>query len=193
MKTVVIDGEEYVRRADVVQPVVQHVTLPEVSNVRMCCQTCESWTGRGKDQVLRHGCRLQPPAMIGDSQTGVWPLTNGEEWCGEWKYAAGDVLTDDEVKVETENARYREVAESRRLEIAEMMERLGRERVKAHVEFVRLTAEAERLKQDLRAAAQSNDALRDTIKIKDRANAELQDAVDRLRSELMEHDRFRKA
>jgi hypothetical protein len=41
------------------------------------CKSCAAWC-QGR-------CRASHPAHIGESERAVWPKTDGDEWCLEWR------------------------------------------------------------------------------------------------------------
>lgn len=51
------------------------------------CENCRWWSVQDPELVLFGDCRLNAPSiMLGsNSPRGVWPVTYGSDFCGEWE------------------------------------------------------------------------------------------------------------
>jgi hypothetical protein len=53
---------------------------------QMKCSECEFWVE--PKWVTRKGlgrCRRYPPSVVVGESSGIWPLTDEEDWCGEYR------------------------------------------------------------------------------------------------------------
>ena len=65
------------------------------------CETCRFWqfseeATHSSSMSMGH-CHRQPPGFVMVEKrnqrwaAGRWPLTEGDDWCGEWSNVAGEV------------------------------------------------------------------------------------------------------
>jgi hypothetical protein len=59
----------------------------------MSCQTCAWWADLGDDIGQ---CRCHAPRPRTGTDTVIWPITEGDDWCGDWEEDDLDCGCDDD-------------------------------------------------------------------------------------------------
>lgn len=61
-----------------------------MSETTRTCQFCRFWKPEAdsRDRVNKYeafDCRAEPPKLAAQlGYVGIWPMTQGREWCGKW-------------------------------------------------------------------------------------------------------------